>query len=91
MSGDAERISSIKDMLEQRIDMRFEYMDPGVVDIFFGYEQIQDEMALKILEIQGDTTLTEQEKMEHMAVLEQEFQALLSETEEKEMDRELYE
>jgi lipase chaperone LimK len=69
----APNIVQIKDVLEQRREIRRRYMQPEVVDAFFGEEEMYEQFTMGRLEIQTNNDLTTDEKVTAIEQLEQEF------------------
>ncbi len=69
----APNISQIKDVLEQRREIRRRYMQTEVVDAFFGEEEMYEQFTIGRLEIQTNNDLAEEEKLTAIKQLEQDF------------------
>lgn len=55
---------------EQLRALRRQYFSPDTVDAFFGLEEAYGEYAVKTLQLQADTSLSDDEKVEKIAALE---------------------
>ena len=55
---------------EQLRALRRQYFSPDTVDAFFGLEEAYGEYAVKTLQLQADTTLSDDDKVEKIAALE---------------------
>jgi lipase chaperone LimK len=69
----APNITQIKDVLEQRREIRRRYMQAEVVDAFFGEEEMYEQFTMGRLEIQTNNDLANEEKLTAIKQLEQEF------------------
>lgn len=64
-------IQRMRLQLQQLRDKRREYFSQEAVDAFFGFDELYDDFMLNRLEIQASSQLTQEEKAEQIASLEQ--------------------
>lgn len=67
----SDQVEGLRIIMEKRKELRRKYMEPHVVDSFFGDQELYDEFSLKRLEIHYDQSMTIEEKQDELIRIEQ--------------------